>query len=100
MRRSILWLLGVALVVAALCVALFQLPAVQDRLVERALGRAMDASTDALFEDDALRVLRLERETWQQLCQRLDATSPPPSGPIPGETRPELPGETGLSLEA
>jgi ribonuclease Z len=57
MRRAFLWLVGAVLVVAALCVALLQLPAVQDRVVERVLARAMDASTDALFEDDALRVL-------------------------------------------
>jgi ribonuclease Z len=57
MRRAFLWLMGAVLLVAALGVVLFQLPAVQDRVVERALARAMDASSDALFEDDALRVL-------------------------------------------
>jgi ribonuclease Z len=57
MRRAFLWLLGAVLVVAALCLALFQLPGVQDRLVERALARAVGASPDDLFEADALRVL-------------------------------------------
>ncbi len=57
MRRVFLWLLGAALVVAALCAALFQLPAVQDRIVKRAVARAVAVSPDDLFEEDALRVL-------------------------------------------
>ncbi len=57
MRRAFLWFLGAVLVVAVLCVALFQLPAVQDRVLERAVARIMAASPDALFEEDALRVL-------------------------------------------
>jgi hypothetical protein len=36
--------MGVVLVVAALRVGMFQLLAVQDRLLERALARAMDAT--------------------------------------------------------
>jgi len=57
MRRVGFWLLGVVSAVALLCVALFQLPAVQDRLMERALERAVGASADDLFEENALRVL-------------------------------------------
>jgi ribonuclease Z len=57
MRRAFLWLVAAALIIAALCVGLFQLPAVQDRVLERALARAVGDSPDDLFEDDALRVL-------------------------------------------
>ncbi|OHB65920.1 MAG: hypothetical protein A2V70_02985 [Planctomycetes bacterium RBG_13_63_9] len=39
--------------------------------------------------DDALRVLQVERETWCQVCRKLGGESPP-----------DAPATTGLSLEA
>lgn len=68
--------------------------------------------------DDALRVLRIERETWRAVCQKLDAGEaparesavvpsahlpgpvPPPAFPVPGQTDAADIAEAGFSLEA
>jgi len=55
--RLLVWSLGIPLALVALAAALLRVPAVQDRLVQRAIAGAMSASADELFADDALRVL-------------------------------------------
>lgn len=57
MRRLLLGLIACALALALVGYLALGIPAVQDALVERVLERALQASADALFEDDALRVL-------------------------------------------
>jgi ribonuclease Z len=59
MQRLFVWFPGLLLAIVAIVIVLIRLPAVQDRVVERAIERAMgqDGQTDALFADDALRVL-------------------------------------------
>jgi ribonuclease Z len=56
MRRAARWVLGIAALAVAAALAL-RSPALQDRLVRRAVERAMAATPDALTRDDALRVL-------------------------------------------
>jgi flagellar protein FliS len=68
--------------------------------------------------DDALRVLRIERETWLAVCQKLDAGEaparasagaspartpgplPPPGFPLPSQSAPADLAEGGFSLDA
>jgi ribonuclease Z len=57
MRRALFWVIGLLLVLAGLGAVLLRVPAVQDRLVQRAIERGIAAATDDLFADDALRVL-------------------------------------------
>jgi ribonuclease Z len=56
MRRALLWLVGLA-VAAVVGAGALRIPAVQDALVRRIVARAVGASADRLFADDALRVL-------------------------------------------
>jgi len=59
MQRLFVWLPGLLLAVAAVAIVAMRLPTVQDRIVDRAIERTMAKSgeTDALFDDDALRIL-------------------------------------------
>jgi ribonuclease Z len=57
MRRALVWMFGLAVALVVVGAVLLRVPAVQDRVVQRAISRTMNASTDELFADDALRVL-------------------------------------------
>jgi ribonuclease Z len=57
MRRALIWGIGFTLALVALGAVLLRLPAVQDRVVQRAIASAVSFSSDHLFADDALRVL-------------------------------------------
>ena len=57
MRRMILWLLVIALGLAALVFVALQFPSIQDRVMRRALTRLAGQQASELFEPDALRVL-------------------------------------------
>jgi ribonuclease Z len=57
MRRALAWVIGLTLALAILGALLFQVPAVQDALVRRVVARAVAASADDLFREDALRVV-------------------------------------------
>jgi ribonuclease Z len=69
MRRAVLWVIGIGVGLAVLALVALRVPAVQDRLVQRAIAMAMAQESD-LFQEDALRVL---------LCGS--------SGPLPHPTR-------------
>lgn len=58
-QRLFVWLPGLLLAVSAVAIVTLRLPAVQDRIVDRGIERAIGrlGAVDALFEDDALRVL-------------------------------------------
>lgn len=57
MRRFLLWLVGIAAAGAVVLVLLFRIPAVQDTVLRRVIGHLVGESADALFKDDALRVV-------------------------------------------
>ena len=59
MQRLFVWFPGLVLAISAIAIVTLRLPAVQDRVVDRGIERMIGqlASTDALFADDALRVL-------------------------------------------
>jgi ribonuclease Z len=59
MRRLFTWLPGLLLAIVAIAIVTMRLPTVQDRVVDRAIERAMSefGDSEALFADDALRVL-------------------------------------------
>lgn len=57
MRRGLLVVLGVLAGLVVLALFALRLPAVQDRVVDRALDRMVASRPDHLFADDALRVL-------------------------------------------
>ncbi len=57
MRRTMTWLLGLALVIAGLVFAGLRVPAVQDFVLRRLVARRMSAARPDLFADDAMRVL-------------------------------------------
>jgi ribonuclease Z len=57
MRRVFLWAIGIGAALALLAVIALRVPAVQDALVHTAVERAVRAPSDALFSDDALRVV-------------------------------------------
>jgi len=56
-RRTLWWIVGIGALLAIAGAALLRVPAVQDRLIEVAVGRMVASSPEGLFEDDALRVL-------------------------------------------
>ena len=70
MRRAILVSLASVLGLGMLAAVAIRVPAVQDRVLGRAVDRALASAPDRLFQDDALRVL---------LCGS--------SGPLPHPTR-------------
>jgi ribonuclease Z len=57
MRRAILYLLGAAALLGLVGLVAIRVPAVQDRFVSALIQRSLVSSTDALFREDALRVL-------------------------------------------
>ena len=59
MQRLFVWFPGLVLAISAIAIVTLRMPAVQDRVVDRGIERMIGqlASTDALFADDALRVL-------------------------------------------
>jgi len=57
MRRALSWVIGLALGLAILGVVVARVPAVEDAVVRRMVARAVAASADDLFRDDALRVV-------------------------------------------
>ena len=57
MRRVLFWLVGIAAIVAACGAVLLRVPAVQDRLIERVAAVALADTREALFDNEALRVL-------------------------------------------
>jgi ribonuclease Z len=59
MQRMFVWLPGLLLAIVAIAIVAMRLPTVQDRVVDRAIDRAMAevGASDALFADDTLRVL-------------------------------------------
>ena len=57
MRRTLVWVIGVALAAAGLAAGALRVPAVQDFLLRRVIARRMSPPPSALFADDALRVL-------------------------------------------
>ncbi|MBW2235685.1 MAG: MBL fold metallo-hydrolase [Deltaproteobacteria bacterium] len=57
MRRAILVFLALVLGLGMLAATAFRIPSVQDRVLRRAVDRALASPADALFEEDALRVL-------------------------------------------
>ena len=57
MKRAIVWILGIAAVVAALGAIAIRIPAVQDRVMRAALVRMVATQPNELFAPDALRVL-------------------------------------------
>jgi ribonuclease Z len=59
MQRLIIWLPGLLLAIFALATVAIRVPAVQDRVVERGIDGMLEqlSEVDALFSDDALRVL-------------------------------------------
>jgi ribonuclease Z len=58
-QRLFVWVAGLGLAVSALVIVAMRLPAVQDRLVDRAINTLMTDTqdVDALFDENALRVL-------------------------------------------
>jgi len=56
-RRALAWVVGVVALAVIVATAVLRVPAAQDALVRRVIGRAVAASADDLFTDDALRVL-------------------------------------------
>jgi ribonuclease Z len=59
MKRLFVWFPGLVLAITAIAITALRLPAVQDRVVDRGIERMLGqlADSDALFADDALRVL-------------------------------------------
>src|SRR5262245_27547037 len=57
MRRTMWWLVGLAVVVAGIGFVGLRIPAVQDLLLRRIVARRMAAAGSGLFAGDALRVL-------------------------------------------
>jgi len=59
MQRLLIWLPGLLLAIVAIWSVLIRIPAVQDRVIDRAIESMMgeQVKTAALFEGDALRVL-------------------------------------------
>lgn len=59
MRRLFVWFPGLVLAIVAIAIVVLRLPAVQDRVVDRRIEQMIGqlGDTDALFDDDALRVL-------------------------------------------
>lgn len=56
MRRALLWLVAFVVVASLALVMLFRVPAVQDAVLRRVIGRLVSANADDLFTEDALRV--------------------------------------------
>jgi ribonuclease Z len=57
LRRGQWWVIGLAAALAVLAGLVFALPTIEDAAMRRTVARAVAASADDLFEDDALRVL-------------------------------------------
>jgi flagellar protein FliS len=64
----------------------------------RTLGEAAAQRNEQKL-DDALRVLRVERDTWRRLCEKL-AGDPPPAAAKPTFDAAEITESPGFSLEA
>src|SRR5258706_15512545 len=57
MARWFRWAAGLGVAVALLAAIAWRIPAVQDRIVRAAIERLVARRSDALFADDALRVV-------------------------------------------
>jgi ribonuclease Z len=57
MRRVLFWVIGVTSALAVLGALVLRVPAVEDAIVRRIVARAVGASADQLFREDALRVV-------------------------------------------
>lgn len=57
MRRALGWILAVGALLAVVAFAALRVPAVQDQLLRSVIGRMVATQPDALFSEDALRVV-------------------------------------------